>query len=154
MFSFPCDGVSPRRQSCCNSTAFLPGLAWFFNRKDVTSQLLLFCVEVFFFSTLKTRKLMVLRIFDSPRNLYEQGNESGFLAILVHAVGMLENKHRPHKCTWRKAFIALQIITETVSVNAAGTCLQTYGSVLSQTEQLSFTPICLLPIFPQKFERN
>lgn len=68
---------------------------------------------------------MVLRIFDFLRNLYKQINESGFLAILVHAVEMLENKHRPHKCTWRKAFIALYIITDTVSVNAAGNELQT-----------------------------
>lgn len=50
---------------------------------------------------------------------------SGFLAILVHTVEMLENKHRPHKCPWRKAFIALYFITDTVRVNAAGTYLQT-----------------------------
>lgn len=59
---------------------------------------------------------MVLRIFDFLRNLYEQWNESGFPAILVHAVEKLENKHRPHKHTWRKAFIALYIVTDTVRI--------------------------------------
>lgn len=141
MFSFPCNGVSPRRQSCCNSTAFPLGWAQLLNRKGVMSQLLLLCVKVFLCNTLKSRKLIVLRIFDFPRNLCEQRNECGFLAILVHAVEMLENKHRPHKCTWRKAFIGLYIITDTVNVNAAVTYLQTYNNVFPQTEQLIYPNI-------------
>lgn len=45
------------------------------------------------------------------------------MAMLVYAVEMQENKHRPHKCTWRKVFIALYVITDTVSANAAGSYL-------------------------------
>lgn len=52
---------------------------------------------------------------------------------------MLENKHEPHKCTQRKAFIALYIITDTVSVNAEAAYLQTCGSVLPQTEQMPYS---------------
>lgn len=58
---------------------------------------------------------------------------------MVPALEMLENKHEPHKCTQRKAFIALYIITDTVSVNAEAAYLQTCGSVLPQTEQMPYS---------------
>ena len=79
---------------------------------------------------------MVLRILGFLRSVHEQRNESGFLAILVHAVEMPEKKQRPHKRTWRKAFIAIYVLTDTVSVNAAGTYLQTYGRILPQAKQM------------------
>lgn len=46
---------------------------------------------------------------------------------------MLENKYRPHKDSWRKAFIAI-IITDTVNVNAAGVYLQNLGQCFAQNQ--------------------
>lgn len=113
------------------------------------SWLLLFCVQVCLCSTLKSRKLMVWRFFDFLRNLYEQRNESGLLDTLVRAVEMLENKHRLHKCTQRKAFIALHIVTDTGIINAAGTHLQTYGRVLPQTEQMLYPNMSISDFFTE-----
>lgn len=55
------------------------------------------------------------------------------LIIFVQAVEMLENKHRPRKDSWRKAFIAI-IITDTVNVNAAGAYLQNLGQCFAQKQ--------------------
>lgn len=63
---------------------------------------------------------------------------------------MLENKHRPHKDSWRKAFIAI-IIIATVSVNAAGAYLQNLEQCFAQNQ---VEQVIYPNIFPHKFERK
>lgn len=59
---------------------------------------------------------------------------------------MLENKHRPHRDSCKKAFIAI-IPTDTVNVNAAGAYLQNLGQCFAQNQENYLSQYVYFPFF-------